>query len=73
MISYKVVNREANQSLTDVYATFMEAFRAQQAWDRFAVVECHDSESDSVEVVWERDYEHISYIENIYLNSYTPK
>jgi hypothetical protein len=53
--TYKVTNRDWNQSLPEIFNTFVEALKAQQEWDTMATIECIDG--DSVEVVWSTDYE----------------
>ena len=68
---YKVVNRDWNQSLPEIFDTFMDAFVAQQKWDKTAVIECHYPDDDSVDVVWEREYENIFFLDNARLNTYT--
>jgi len=52
--SYKVVNRDWQQSLPEIFPTFAEAFDAMEAWDKDATIEQIDG--DSVEVVWSKDY-----------------
>jgi hypothetical protein len=53
--TYKVTNRDWNQSLPEIFNTFVEALEAQQDWDTMASIECIDG--DTVEVVWSKDYE----------------
>jgi len=53
--TYKVANRDWNQSLPQIFNTFNEALIAQQLWDETATIECIDG--DTVEVVWAPEYE----------------
>ena len=59
--TYKVVNRDWNQSLPELFDTFEEAFQAQQAWDTMATIEQIDG--DSVDVVWTPDYD--NFVSNV--------
>ena len=52
---YKVVNKDWEQSLPEIFDTFAEAFEAQQKWDTNASIEQIDG--DTVFTVWERTYE----------------
>lgn len=61
--AYKVLNRDWNQSLPELFNTFVEAFQAQQSWDTTASIECING--DSVEVVWSPDYE--NFVENVFV------
>ena len=67
---YKVTNRDWHDSLPQTFATFEEAFDAQQKWDEDAVIECITS--DSVEVVWTPDYENFASQDAFWLNNCTP-
>jgi len=60
--TYKVTNRDWNQSLPELFDTFEEAFDAQQGWDKMATIEQIDG--DSVNVVWEPYYE--NFVCNVY-------
>ena len=60
--TYKVANRDWNQSLPQIFNTFKEALTAQQGWDTTASIECIDG--DSVEVVWAPDYE--NFMSNVH-------
>ena len=61
--SYKVTNRDWQQSLPEIYDTFASAFKAQQEWDTMAVIE--EIQGDTVEVVWSPDYE--AYVANVFV------
>ncbi len=58
---YKVVNRDWNQSLPDIFDTFDLALKCQQEWDVMASIE--QINGDSVEVVWTPDYE--KFVSNV--------
>ena len=60
--TYKVVNRDWNQSLPQIFNTFVEALDAQQSWDTTASIEMIDG--DSVEVVWQPDYD--NFVSNVH-------
>jgi len=59
---YKVVHKEWNQSLPQLFETFQEAFNAQQKWDTTASIE--QMIGDTVDVVWQPDYE--NFVSNVY-------
>lgn len=61
--TYKVTNRDWNQSLPQIFNTFKEALIAQQSWDTTASIEMIDG--DSVEVVWAPDYE--QHVANVFV------
>ena len=67
---YKVVNQDWNDSLTETFATFEQAFDAQQEWDQDAIIQCITS--DSVEVVWSPVYEKVASQDAFWVNSSTP-
>lgn len=52
---YKVINKETNMSLPDIFDTFMEAYKARMGWTKDAVIECYHGEE--VEEVWNIEYE----------------
>jgi hypothetical protein len=61
---YKVVNKDWEQSLPEIFDTFAEALEAQQKWDTGATIEQIDGAF--VNVVWTKDYE--DYVcDNIFL------
>lgn len=60
--TYKVVHKEWNQSLPELFGTFQEALNAQQVWDKTAVIE--QVLGDAVDVVWQPDYE--NFVSNVY-------
>ncbi len=59
--TYKVVNKDWNQSLPEIFDKFEDAFKAQQNWDKNATIEQIDG--DFVDVVWEPEYE--SHVTNV--------
>ena len=59
---YKVVNRDWNQSLPELFDTFEKAMVAQEKWDDGAEIE--QINGDSVDVVWTPDYN--KFVSNVY-------
>jgi len=53
--TFKVVNKDWNQSLPEIFNSFGDALKAQQDWDDMALIE--EIQGDSVEVVWTPHYE----------------
>ena len=60
--AYKVVNRDWNQSLPELFNSFEEAFQAMKAWDKDASIE--QINGASVDVVWTKDYN--DFVSNVY-------
>lgn len=60
--TYKVIGRDQNQSLPEIFETFQEALDAQTKWDNLATIEQYIG--DTVEVVWEPRNE--LFVSNIY-------
>ena len=61
--TFKVVNRDWQQCLPEIFSTFAEAFKAQQEWDTKAVIE--EIDGATVNVVWSPDYE--AYVANVFV------
>jgi len=61
--SYKVVNKDWEQSLPEIFNSFEDALEAQQNWDTMASIEQINGES--VDVVWQPDYE--KYVANVFI------
>jgi hypothetical protein len=62
--TYKVTNKDWQQSLPQIFNTFAEALEAQQGWDTMASIEQINGES--VDVVWQPDYE--KFVSNVYFS-----
>ncbi len=60
--TYKVVNKDWEQSLPECFDNFQDALKAQQDWDTMASIEQINGES--VDVVWTPDYE--KFVSNVY-------
>ena len=60
--TYKVANKDWQQSLPEFFDTFEEALSAQQSWDTMASIE--QINGDTAEVVWQPDYE--NFVSNVY-------
>lgn len=62
--TFKVVNKDWNQSLPEIFNSFEDALKAQQNWDTKAVIE--EINGESAEVVWSPDYE--NYVSNVFVS-----
>lgn len=51
---YKVVNKDNNTSIPNIFINFIDAFKAAEKWSDRAVVECYHGEF--VEEVWSPEY-----------------
>ena len=60
---YKVVNRDWNQSLPDIFGTMTEALNAQKAWDTMASIE--QIVGHEVDIVWTPEYD--NYVANVFV------
>lgn len=52
--TYKVVNKDWQQSLPELFDTFEAALSALNKWDKGATIE--QINGDSVDVVWQPEY-----------------